>query len=148
MISAIDLVKRFEGCRLHPYYDVAGVPTVGYGTIYGSSGERIRITDAPITQAEADTLLNRDVAHSAASVARLCSGAKLSEGQAAALTDFTYNLGAGTFQHSTARQFILSGDLALVPEQMLRYVRAGGRVVPGLVKRREAEVEVWNERAV
>lgn len=146
MVSrSVALVRKFEGCRLTPYLDVAGIPTIGYGAIYNLKGNRVRLDEPDISQEEADALLARDVALATATVNRLCPIRGLSDGKLAALTDFTFNLGSGTLQHSTLRMFVQSGDFALVPEQFRKYIHAGGRVVAGLVKRREAEIEAWNE---
>ena len=145
MVSrSVELVRKFEGCRLTPYLDVAGIPTIGYGAIYNLNGSRVKITDPAITQEVADEMLARDVSHAYSAVVRLCPVRGLSDGKLAALTDFTFNLGSGTLQHSTIRQYVLQGENLLVPEQLGRYVYAGGKRVQGLVKRRAAEIEAWN----
>ena len=146
MVSrSVALVRKFEGCRLTPYLDVAGIPTIGYGAIYNLNGLRVKITDPAITQEVADEMLARDVSHAYSAVVRLCPVRGLSDGKLAALTDFTFNLGSGTLQHSTLRSMVLQGDLSLAAEQFRLYCHAGGRVVPGLLRRREAEIGVWNE---
>lgn len=146
MVSkSIALVQKFEGCRLKPYLDVAGIPTIGYGAIYNLAGERVKITDPAITQEQADEMLARDISRAYNAVVRLCPVRGLPDGKLAALTDFTFNLGSGTLQHSTLRSMLLQGEYKLACEQFRLYCHAGGKVIPGLVRRREAEIEAWNE---
>lgn len=144
---AVELVRRWEGCKLRPYLDVAGIPTIAYGAIYRLDGSRVAITDPAISQEEANALLARDVGRASSGVLRLVPAIRLSGAQTAALTDFCYNLGTGTFQHSTLRQMILAGEMKLAADQFGLYVHAGGRVIDGLVRRRAAEREVWLEAA-
>jgi lysozyme len=87
-------------------------------------------------------LLRADLAKAAGAVLRLVK-VKLNANQLAALIDFVFNAGGGNFEISTLRRVINRGDLAAVPAQLMRWVYAGGVKLPGLVKRRRAEAELW-----
>lgn len=140
--SAIDLAKRFEGFhrvpkadpgRAHPYICPAGYWTIGYGHLCGPK-------HPPITEAEAEVYLARDLQTALAATLRYCPVlATEPEVRLAAIVDFTFNLGAGRLQTSTLRWRINQRDWEGAARQLLRWVYGGGRVLPGLVFRREAE---------
>lgn len=137
---AADLCRRFEGIRLRPYLCPAGVPTVGYGSTRYADGRAVSLTDPPITRDQADELLlltlRRDYW---ARVVQLCPAAETA-GQLGALTDFAYNVGVGALKASTLRRRVNAGDWAAAAVELRKWTRGGGRVLPGLVRRREAEV--------
>lgn len=136
---AAALCRRFEGLRLSPYLDAVGVPTIGYGITAYEDGTRVQITDSPITRERAESLLLRHLrAVCLPSVAALCPGTDTPE-RVAALIDFTYNLGAGKLATSTLRRKVNAGEWGDVPAQLRRWNKAGGRALPGLTARREAE---------
>lgn len=128
----LDLIRRFEGLRLRAYLCPAGVPTIGYGAT--GPGVRIGIT---WTQEQADTRLAMDASVFTAAAAKLCPGQR--DGNLAALADFAYNLGATRLAGSTLRRKINAGDIAGARVEFMKWVRGGGRVLPGLVLRRSAE---------
>jgi len=143
---AVELCRRFEGFRPRPYLCPAGIPTIGYGSTYYPGGRRVTLADPPINEAEARILLVRELMHTyAPGVLRLCPGllplAILNDdwGKFCAIVDFAYNLGVGRLQTSTLRRKINAQDWAGAKEQLMLWVRGGGRVLPGLVRRREAE---------
>jgi len=136
---AAALCRRFEGCRLRPYLCPAGVPTIGYGSTRYLDGRAVALTDPPITRAQAERLLLVMVRRTyLPAVLTLCPGVT-DASRLAALIDFTYNLGSGTLRASTLRRKVNDGDWAAVPAELRKWVRGGGRVLPGLVARREAE---------
>ena len=139
----LELIERFEGFSPMPYRCPAGLWTVGYGHLIGP-GE---VFDAGISREEARVLLQQDVRQAEAAVARLVP-LPLQRGQFDALVSFTFNLGAGQLQMSTLRRVVLRGEHARVPQQLMRWVYAGGRKMPGLVRRRAAEAELyqWDDR--
>lgn len=148
--SALDLAaalaKPFEGLRLDPYHCPANFPTIGYGHLLSRvQGADLRRWQA-ITENQAHDLLEKDMASAAASVARLIN-VPLSDHQRAALIDFTFNLGGGSLQVSTLRRVINRGELHDAPAQFMRWVYAtvgrGPVKLPGLVRRRAAEVDYW-----
>lgn len=139
---AAALARRFEGLYLTPYLCPAGVPTIGYGATYYEDGRRVQLTDPPITRERAEALLLWMVRTKyLPSVVALCPGAR-DPGRLAALIDFTFNLGSGNLRASTLRKRVNAGDWDQVPTELRKWVRGGGRVLRGLVLRREAEIEL------
>lgn len=137
---AAALCRRFEGLFLTPYLCPAGVATVGFGATYYRDGRRVTLSDRPITKAEAEDLLIWMIeTRYLPAVLRLCPGITCPM-RLAALIDFTFNLGAGNLQASNLRRRVNAGDWQAVPVELLKWVRGGGRTLPGLVKRRKAEV--------
>ena len=136
---AAALCRRFEGFYSHPYICPAGVPTIGYGTTVYPDGRAVTLRDPPVTREQADALLRNDLmAGRLPAVLRLCPGIDTA-GRLGALLDFAYNLGNGALASSTLRRRINAGDWGDVPAQLRRWNRSGGRVLRGLVLRREAE---------
>jgi lysozyme len=137
---AAALCRRFEGLYLRPYLCPAGVPTIGYGATFYENGARVTLADAAISAERAEALLLWHVRRVyLPAVQRLCPGAN-EPGLLAALIDFAFNLGAGRLQASTLRRKVNAGDLQAVPAELRKWVMAGGRVLRGLVLRREAEI--------
>lgn len=137
---AVKLARYFEGLRLRPYLCSAGVPTIGYGATRYEDGRRVRLTDPPITRARAEALLLWTVRRVyLPAVLRLCPGVP-DPYKLAALIDFTFNLGAGRLRVSTLRRRVNAQDWAAVPSELRKWTRGGGKVLKGLVARREAEV--------
>ena len=139
---AAALCRRFEGLHLAPYLCPAGVPTIGYGATFYEDGRRVSLKDAPITRERAEQLLQHQIRRQfLPAVIRLCPGADSRE-RAAALIDFAFNLGEGNLSASTLRRKVNAGAWDEVPPQLMRWVRAGGVVLRGLVRRREAEAQL------
>ena len=137
---AAALCRRFEGFLAHPYLCPAGVPTIGYGATHYLDGRPVRLTDPAISREAADRLLLLQIQRVyRPAVLRLCPGVT-DAGRLAALIDFTFNLGAGRLQASTLRRRVNAGDWDAVPAELRKWTRGGGRVLRGLVLRREAEV--------
>jgi lysozyme len=135
-----ELVKRFEGFRAKPYLCPAGIPTIGYGSTHYADGRAVTLADPPITQEEAHTLMQAELWHRyLPAVLRFCPGAVADFKTLNALVDFCYNLGTGRLQTSTLRRKVNSQDWTGAREQIRKWVRGGGRVLPGLVARRDAE---------
>lgn len=148
--TVVDLVQRSEGLRdgdarrpgIQPYICPAGYPTLGWGAIRDERGAPVTMAHPGITIEVAEQLLRRDLQDAARAVARLCPVILL-PGQFWALADFVFNLGSGRLQSSTLRQVVLRGEMGDVPAQLRRWVYGGGRKLPGLVARREAEIALW-----
>jgi lysozyme len=141
---AIELAKRFEGFhrvpkfdperRAHPYICPAGYWTIGFGHLCDP-------THPPITEDEAETYLAQDLVKALNATLRYCPVLVTEpEGRLAAIVDFTFNLGAGRLQTSTLRRRINQRDWSSAAKELRRWVYGGGRVLPGLVARRGAEV--------
>lgn len=134
--EATKIIKHFEGCRLSAYRDSAGVWTIGYGSTLGvKAGEKI-------TQERAEELLEKDMQRFIDCVDELVDVA-LTPAQIAALISFTFNVGCGALERSTLRRKLNHGDYQGAADEMLRWRNAGGRVRRGLVRRREAERELF-----
>lgn len=131
--DGIDLIKRFEGFSSTVYICPAGYPTIGYGHLV-RSGESF--TD--ITEAVAEGLLRKDVGAAERAVLRLVN-VPLTDGQFDALVSFTFNLGSGALQRSTLRRKVNRRAHVEVPEQLMRWVWAGGKILNGLRMRRKQE---------
>ena len=141
--AAIDLAKRFEGFhrvpkhdpgRAYPYICPAGYWTIGYGHLCDPK-------HPPINEEEAEVYLARDLQTALTATLRYCPVlATESEGRLAAIVDFTFNLGAGRLQTSTLRRRVNQRDWIAAGQELRRWVYGGGRVLSGLVTRREAEV--------
>jgi len=139
---AAALARRFEGCYLTPYLCPAGVPTIGYGATYYEDGTRVTLLDPAITRERADALLLWMVRTVyLPSVLRLCPGVDNPQ-RLAAIIDFAFNLGAGTLKASTLRRKINAGRWNDVPYELRKWVKGGGKVLRGLVIRREAEANL------
>lgn len=139
---AAALARRFEGCRLRPYLCPAGVPTIGYGATRYPGGVHVELTDPPVTREIANDMLLHSVRTVyLPTVLRLCHGIDSPE-RLAAIIDFTFNLGGGSLRASTLRRRINAGRWDDVPKELRKWVKGGGRVLAGLVKRREAEVSL------
>ncbi len=144
--AAVELAKRFEGFhrvpktdplrRAHPYICPAGFWTVGFGHL-------CKPDHPPITVTEAEVYLAQDLMTALAATLRYCPVlATESEFRLAAIVDFTFNLGAGRLQTSTLRRRINQQDWKGSAFELRRWVYGGGKKLPGLVSRREAEFDL------
>jgi len=137
---ASELCRRFEGFRSKPYLCPAGIPTIGYGSTYYANGTKVTLVDVPIDEPTARTLLLSELRHTyLIGVLRNCPVLATNEAACNAIVDFTYNLGVGRLQTSTLKRKINAQDWEGAKEQLMLWTRGGGKVLPGLVKRRLAE---------
>lgn len=140
MISAtgLRLIKGFEGFRSSPYYCSAGILTIGIGHAI-LPGESI---PNPITEEEAESILQKDLIKTEKAIYRLIKS-PLSENQFSSLASWTFNLGAGALQRSTLRAMINRQEYDEAPDQILKWIYAGGRKLRGLVVRRIIEARLF-----
>ena len=129
----IDLIKHFEGFRAESYLCPSQIWTQGFGSTAGITADT-----PPITMAEGEALLKRDLVRFERAVHRLCP-VPLTQGQYDALVSFSFNLGSGALQSSTLRRKIMREDYLGAADEFPRWVYAAGRRLAGLVRRREAE---------
>lgn len=132
----IDLVKQFEGCKLTAYVCPAGVLTIGYG----STGPHVK-EGMKIDGAQANALLLKDLERFEAGVNRLSK--KHTQGQFDALVSFAFNLGLGNLEKSTLLKLHNAGKHTEASDQFKRWNKAGGKVLAGLTRRREAEAALY-----
>ena len=140
----VELIKSFESYRGYPYYDSVKVPTIGYGTTYYPDGRRVRISDAPVTEAQATELLMANLV----SFERAIEDAlqvEVTQNQYDALVCWAYNVGISAASGSTLMRLLNAGDVQGAADQFLRWNKAGGVPMPGLTRRREAERALFLE---
>ncbi|HDT4040805.1 TPA: lysozyme [Enterobacter kobei] len=135
--KGIALIKQFEGCKLTAYQDSVGVWTIGYGWTQPVDGKPIR-AGMTIKQETAERLLKTGLVSYESDVSRLVK-VGLTQGKFDALVSFTYNLGARSLSTSTLLRKLNAGDYAGAADEFLRWNKAGGKVLNGLTRRREAE---------
>ena len=138
----IDLEKEFEGCRLEAYPDPesGGDPwTIGWG----HTGPEVH-EGLVWTQAQADAQLVKDKERAQEVIDELVS-THLTPDENAAVRDFIFNLGAGSFKGSTLLRMLNTGDMEGAAQQFDRWDHAAGRVVAGLLRRREAETALFEK---
>ena len=136
--KGLSLIKSFEGFSAKPYKCPAGVPTIGYGATYYPDGKRVTMADKPVSEADATAMLRSMLASYEAGVSRYVQ-VPLTQGQFDALVSFAYNLGLSALKGSTLLRLVNARDYAGAAAQFARWNRAGGKVLPGLTRRREAE---------
>ncbi|KVJ11159.1 lysozyme [Enterobacter asburiae] len=135
--KGIALIKQFEGCKLTAYQDSVGVWTIGYGWTQPVDGKPIG-AGMTIKQETAERLLKTGLVSYESDVSRLVK-VGLTQGQFDALVSFTYNLGVRSLSTSTLLRKLNAGDYAGAADEFLRWNKAGGKVLNGLTRRREAE---------
>lgn len=146
--AGIDLIKSFEGLFLKPYLDPIGIPTIGYGIIKYPSGKAVTMKDAAITEDKATEYLKHEVDLKSTAVEKMVK-VPLNDNEFAALTSFAYNVGVNALQTSTLLKLLNSNaDKVAVADQFLRWNKAGGKELPGLTRRRQAERSLFLQPAV
>ena len=137
--AGLNLIKSHEGLRTSAYQDPVGVWTIGYGhTGTAKPGQKIN-------EAQAEQLLRKDVGWAEDAVRKNVK-VPLTQGQFDSLVSFTFNLGAGALGKSTLLQKLNAGDYAGAQAEFGKYVHAGGRVLPGLVRRRNEEAQMFGNQ--
>ena len=152
MISdkAIEMIKHHEGVRQVPYRCPALLWTVGVGHVIDPNHIKVPLEqrkqlyipegwDRKLTMEEINEILRRDLESFVRGVLRLCPASATNQGHLDALTSFSFNVGLGNLQKSTIRMKYNRGDFEGAAEGFLDWTKAGGKVLPGLVKRRNDE---------
>ena len=140
---AAEVIKEFEGYSSEPYLCPANIPTIGYGNTMYDNGERVTMDDSDITKKEAEKML-LDTIKSVEKQVKNVVEVKLPAHKLAALISFTYNVGIGNLSNSTLLAWVNSNpDYSQIPSQFRRWNKGGGKVLKGLIRRREAEIEIW-----
>ena len=133
----VALIKAHEGLRLQAYQDPVGVWTIGYGHTTAAGPPKVE-RGMKITDAGADAILRQDLAKFEGYVSSAVK-VPLNQNEFDALVSFTFNLGPGNLRSSTLLKKLNAGDRAGAADEFLKWTKAGGKTLPGLVKRREAE---------
>lgn len=135
------LLKQFEGCKLKAYRCPRGICTIGYGHT-NAAGAPLITDNSIITQQQANDILRRDLVQYENSVNKLVKQ-PLTQHQFDVLVDFVYNEGERNLATSTMLRKINAGQFQDVPSELAKFNKAGGKVLPGLVRRRQAEANWW-----
>ncbi|HVW56009.1 MAG TPA: lysozyme, partial [Rhizobiaceae bacterium] len=139
--AGLELIKSFEGLRLQAYRDSVGIWTIGYGHTAGVKAGQT------ITEVQASQFLLADLSDAEGAVEKFVT-VPLNDNQFAALVSLTFNIGAEAFRRSTLRKKLNAGDYAAVPGQLTLWVKGAGKTIPGLVRRRKAESDLWNTPSI
>lgn len=151
--KCIDNIKKDEGVRQRPYQCPALLWTVGVGHVIDPKHAKVPLAqrkalpipagwDRVVSMEEIDEILRKDLARFEQGVSRLIT-APLTQGQFDALVSFSFNVGLGNLQNSTLRMKVNRQEYEAAAEQFLVWTKAGGKVLPGLVKRRTHEKEMF-----
>ena len=135
--EGIDLIKHFEGCELTAYKCPAGVWTIGYGHIKDVK-EGMKITEN-----QADEMLENELVEYEGYINNMVT-VPLTQNQFDAMVSWVYNLGGGNLGASTLLKVLNAGDYDGVPAQIMRWNKAGGKVLEGLTRRRQAEADMFS----
>ena len=137
--QGLDLTKSFESCRLNAYQDVRGIWTIGFGHVDPS------IVEGTVwTQDQADSQLVLDTLSATNTVNRLVT-VPLSQPEFDGIVDLVFNIGAGNFSGSTMLKLLNAGDYTNAALEFDRWDKAGGQVVSGLLRRRQAETDEFRQ---
>jgi len=134
--AAIALIKHHEGVRSRPYRCPAHLWTVGVGHLIGDGKLLPDSYNRTFSQEEINALLVRDLNRFERGISKMLPNVPLRQCEFDCLVSFAFNLGLGTFQRSTLRQALLRGDKTAAMESLLKYCRAGGKILKGLQTRR------------
>ena len=138
-------LKQWEGLKTKAYKDAGGVWTIGYGHT-AMAGEPKPRAGMVITPAEAESILLKDLTQYEAAVESLVK-VELNDNQFAALVSFVYNIPLVSFKKSKLLKKLNAGNYDAVPTELMKWTKAGGKKLQGLVNRRRAEGYLWMEGA-
>lgn len=139
----IQLIKHHEGVRSKPYRCPAGLWTVGVGHLIGDGKSLPSEWNRTFTAAEIDAILKRDLSRFESGILRMLPKVRLKQHEFDAILSFCFNLGLGCFQRSTIRQAIIRDDKEAAMESLVKYCKAGGKVLKGLQNRRLDERKLF-----
>ena len=137
---AAELCRKYEGYRAKPYLCPANVATIGYGSTYYADGKKVTLQDSPMDEPTARALLLVELEHTyLPGVLRNCPILATDVRKCNSIVDFAYNCGVGRLQTSTLKRKINASDWDGAKEQLMLWTKGGGKVLPGLLKRRISE---------
>ena len=141
--AGVDLICQFEGFSSKPYLCSAKVPTIGYGTTRYPNGKKVTLQDASITVEQAKDIMRHDVRQFELAVDAMAVDT-INQNQFNALVSFAYNVGANALRTSTLLKKVNANpNDPFIRNEFLRWNRAGGNIVAGLTRRREAESNLY-----
>ena len=141
--KGIELIKSFEGFRGKPYKCPAGVPTIGYGATFYPNSKKVTMDDKEITEQAATDLLHHMLESFEKYVDSYCRD-DVNQSQFDALVSFAYNLGPANLKSSTLLKKVNANpNDETIRAEFMKWVKAGGKTLKGLVRRREAEANLY-----
>lgn len=141
--KGLDLIKKFEGFSAKPYLCSAGVPTIGYGSTYYANGVKVKMADSPISEEWAEELLQKVVTHYERGVDSMTRD-DINQNQFDALVSFAYNVGLTNYKNSTLLKRVNANPKDPdIQKQFMKWVRAAGKVIKGLINRRTVEANLY-----
>lgn len=141
--KGLELIKQFEGLSLTPYVCAGGINTIGYGNTYYMNGKKVTLKDPKITLQQAEELLKHSLSTYEKAVDSFCRD-DISQPQFDALVSFAYNVGTGALQKSTLIKKVNANPKDVtIADEFLKWNKAGGRVLVGLTRRRQAEANLY-----
>ena len=142
----IDLITKFEGLKLKPYLCSAKVPTIGFGSTRYENGVKVKLSDPEITKERAIQLFANTLTQYEEAVDDYTTD-KVNQNQFNALVSFCYNVGANALKNSTLLKIVNTNvNSEQIKEQFLKWVKANGKTIQGLVNRRNAESELYYKK--
>lgn len=139
---ATELCKHFEGFSSKPYICPAGYPTIGYGTVYKPDGTKVTMQDQPISKELAEQWLVSELRNNYMAGVLRASPILIAHPKIlGAITDFAYNLGVPRYRASTLKKRVDAKDWDGAATELHKWVYGGGKKLPGLVRRRQAEAQ-------
>jgi lysozyme len=142
MNKGIAIIRKYEGLRLQAYICPSGLATIGFGATFYENGTRVQLGDK-ISRDRADQLLFFQVKLFADEVRRTVKS-NINDNQLGALVSFCFNVGGAAFAKSTlAKKVNANPSDSTIRNEFMRWTRGGGKVLPGLVKRREEEANLY-----
>jgi lysozyme len=141
--KGLDLIKKFEGLKLKPYLCSAGVPTIGYGNTLYENGKKVSLKDTIITEQRATELLSNSLQNLEQHVDSFCRD-DINQNQFDALVSFAFNLGPYNLKSSTLLKKVNKNpNDPTIRDEFMRWTKAGGKVLKGLVERRKCEADLY-----
>jgi lysozyme len=134
--AGIALIKHHEGVRNRPYRCPAGLWTVGVGHLIGDGKSLPESWNKTFTSEEVDGILRADLRRFELGISKMLPNVPLKQCEFDCLVSFAFNVGLGTFQRSTLRQALLRNNKKEAMESLVKYCRAGGKILKGLQTRR------------
>jgi lysozyme len=141
--KGIDLIKKYEGFSAKPYLCPAQIPTIGYGATYYENDKKVTMQDSIITEDRGVELLKHLLVTFEKAVDSFCRD-DINQNQFDALVSFAYNLGTGSLKSSTLLKKVNANPAdPTIKDEFMKWVNAGGKKLPGLVKRRTDEAALY-----
>ena len=142
--NGIDLITKFEGFKSRPYLCPSGIPTIGYGNTYYPDGMKVKISDPPVNESQANELLKSILLKFESGVSQ-CLTKSINQNQFDALVSFAFNIGLGNFKKSTLLKKVNINPVdPTIKNEFLRWNKSGDKVLNGLIRRRESEYSLYS----